>query len=102
MNDMKTTALQRNALAILFSGKAVKVGFETAAMLHAAGFISDVHALSDIVELSPSLLTLSGRVEGESRFAFLNRAKLQKAARAKARDAACRELGMVRTPSGWE
>jgi hypothetical protein len=100
---MKTmTATQRNALATLYSGKSAHVGFETAGALHAHGMISEVPSFGDVVTLGPELLTLSGRIEGENRWAYLNRAKLAKAARAKVHAQACRELGMKRTPTGWE
>lgn len=101
---MKTTmtATQRNALATLYSGKSAYVGFETAGALQAHGMISEVPSFGDCVTLTPELLTLSGRVEGESRWAFLNRSKLARSARAKLHAQTCRDLGMVRTRTGWE
>lgn len=102
MATNKLSAIQKEALAKVGTGRTAIVCFETAFALVGHGFITSDFPSADCVALVASHLTEEGRkVAGElAKAAEERRSKRNKAARE--RSDAYRLLGLKRTAYGWE
>ena len=100
---MKISALQRTHLVALVQGKRAAMCFESyMAHIQAGTLDPGEDTAPDIIYVAPEFLTSRGRAIGETALATQEARRATARTIRRARDAACRDLGLTRRTGGWE